>query len=147
MKLMSRMLRAMTTPPILEMFILQDTGLLLFHRSFVGDDHPDPSMFAGLTAAFITFSKELGSEINSLKLQNYTFYLKRIDSIIFVFKLSENATTRIIDDVLARFFDDEEFVSTISAAMFSNVISPEMSDKLNEITTRILKEMRLIEKG
>ena len=131
--------------PIQEFYIFQDSGLLLYHQTFNSEkkkeDGMDPLLFAGLTSGILSFSKELGNELTSFQLKGFTYHIKRVDSLIFVFKIESEKFEKSINNLLAHLFDDEEFITIISTCLDSQVITIEMQSQLDSIVKRVLREM------
>ena len=76
-------------PLLTKIAIMTSNGLLIFHKSFI-DEKIDSTLFSGFTAAILSFSKEIGSELVAIKLNTYTLYIRCIRSLIVALGIKDH---------------------------------------------------------
>ena len=128
------------TPPILQLTIFKDSGLVLYHQSFTKNEKVDPFLFAGFTAGILAFSRQLGSEISTMTLQNSTYHIKRVDSIIFVVATPPSTPSSVINRLIDRLFDNEEFIILMNQAMNETVITSQLAENLQRTILKIIDQ-------
>ncbi|MFX0092392.1 MAG: hypothetical protein ACFFBD_11565 [Candidatus Hodarchaeota archaeon] len=124
--------------------LIRDTGQLIFHYSPF-DKKIDDHLFSGFTAAIFSFTQTLGSTLHTIGMDNQTFYIRNIDSVIIVIGAA-NAGKKTIDNLMGKILDSNEFNNLKSAIMTSEIISAH-SDEMENFRQRlmdILVEMNFV---
>ncbi|MCG3257686.1 MAG: hypothetical protein KAU62_16400, partial [Candidatus Heimdallarchaeota archaeon] len=70
-------------PPLLRFTIVDLSGLAVFHRAYI-NEVMDELLFSGFSAAMIAFSRELGSELYSIQMEDSNYYFRTKEDFILV---------------------------------------------------------------
>lgn len=111
--------------------MIHPSGLIVYKKSFIKET-VDENLFSGFIAAILAFSKELGSELSSIGLQDMLFYFNRYNFLIVILGLK----SAINQGIIASFFDhltsSSQFMQ-LSLEMESRVIFPLQASETNEV--------------
>ena len=69
--------------PILQFSIVEQSGIIILHRSFE-ESRMDEILFSGFSAAIIAFARELGTELYSIQMANILYYFKDVGTFFYV---------------------------------------------------------------
>ena len=70
-------------PPLFRLTIVDLSGVTVYHRSYVSEVL-DEVLFSGFSAAMIAFSRELGSKLNSIRMEGVNYFFQTRGDFIFV---------------------------------------------------------------
>ncbi|MHA1116534.1 MAG: hypothetical protein ACTSRR_13500 [Candidatus Heimdallarchaeaceae archaeon] len=59
--------------PITQLSLIEQSGMVLFHKSYV-NTNVDEVLFSGFSAAIVIFARELGTKLNNIQMEQFKFY-------------------------------------------------------------------------
>ncbi|MFX0183079.1 MAG: hypothetical protein ACFE95_08365 [Candidatus Hodarchaeota archaeon] len=116
--------------------IIHPSGLIIYHKSF-SKELVDEHLFSGFVAAILAFSKELGSELSSIGLQNKLFFFDRIHSLIFVLSMDTEVNKRSIEEFFL-FLKNAKEIEDLADNIQSKVVFPLAQDEIQETDELIM---------
>ena len=103
--------------PILQFSIVEQSGIIIFHRSFE-ESRMDEILFSGFSAAIIAFARELGTELYSIQMANILYYFKDVGTFFYVVGVPPRVRKR----------DIKRFLKTLEA----EILSLNLNSMINE---------------
>ncbi len=94
--------------PILQFSIVEQSGIIIFHRRFE-ESRMDEILFSGFSAAIIAFARELGTELYSIQMADILYYFKDVGSFFYVVGVPPRVRKRAIKSFLKTL--EEEILS------------------------------------
>ncbi|MFX0152630.1 MAG: hypothetical protein ACFFAJ_17735, partial [Candidatus Hodarchaeota archaeon] len=116
--------------------IIHPSGLIIYNKSF-SKELVDEHLFSGFVAAILAFSKELGSELSSIGLQNKLFYFDRIHSLIVVLSMDIEVNKQSIEEFF-HFLRESIEMEDLANKVQSKVVFPLAQDEIQEIDELII---------
>ncbi len=136
----------MLSNQIQQVTIIQSSGLILFHQAFI-EQPLDELLFSGLVAALIAFSRELGTELASIRLATTDFYLEtdKNKDLIIVIGVTGGASREFIENFMNLLKTNEEFKQLLHRALERDikVIDPEESRRFRQVIISVLKDLHV----
>ncbi len=127
---------------IKEISIIQDSGLLLYYRSYQQQEKQkqakDPVLFAAMMSALLTMSHEISEGINSIDMNDDYYYFLPFGKITFILKTSETLPYEILDRMATLNKKDPDFNAMIEKFSVMTVI-PTDKESLKEYDELIQK--------
>ncbi|MHA2204040.1 MAG: hypothetical protein ACW991_10165 [Candidatus Hodarchaeales archaeon] len=117
--------------PLHSLIMIHPSGLIVYKKSFV-QETVDENLFSGFIAAILAFSKELGSELSTIGLQDMLFYFNRFNFLIFVLGLESDIDQDIVKNFFNHLSNSPQFIQ-LSLDMESRVIFPLQETETDEV--------------
>lgn len=129
---------------ILQVSIIQPSGLILFHQSFL-EQPLDELLFSGLIAALIAFSKEMGTELASIKLATNEFFVETDEQkkIITVVGVSQETSKQFVETFMNTLKQNKNFKALLDKILEQDFVQVNSQDtqKFRDLILSILKDM------
>jgi hypothetical protein len=111
--------------------MIHPSGLIVYKKSFI-QEAVDENLFSGFIAAILAFSKELGSELSTIGLQDMLFYFNRFNFLIFVLGLKADIDQEIVENFFNHLSDSPQFIQ-LSLDMETRTIFPLQDTETDEV--------------
>jgi hypothetical protein len=111
--------------------MIHPSGLIVYKKSFI-QETVDENLFSGFIAAILAFSKELGSELSTIGLQDMLFYFNRFNFLIFILGLEVAIDQKVVEKFFSHLSNSPQFIQ-LSLDMESRVIFPLQDSETNEV--------------
>ena len=133
------------TKLIQDLWILEDSGIVLFHRVF--DEKVDANLFGGLLSALNSFAEEISkSGLSNFELSNKRFSLLKAKNYLFIANASKKINLKkvhseleIIKDRFFEYYQDDVLNNwNGDTRLFSN-FENKIEDSLEQIIEKLEK--------
>lgn len=111
--------------------MIHPSGLIIYKKAFIKETL-DENLFSGFIAAILAFSKELGSELSTIGLQDMLFYFNRFNFLIFVLGLRADIDQEVVENFFNHLSNSPQFVQ-LSLNMESRTIFPLQDVETDEV--------------
>ena len=130
-----------------QVIVLQPSGLVVYSKSFEKTTL-DESLFSGFIAAILAFSKEMGSELSSITLEDLIYYFDNIHGLIVVLGTAPQVDVKRARDFFALLTQSNEFrdASTKINDKTVHLLDSEETKVLDEIINETLSRLHLLPK-
>ncbi len=125
-----------------EVFILKDSGLLLFHHRFSGEDQKDPSLTSGLLAAVFHFAQQVEQDtIDFIRMRKVAFIFRRSRGLLFVISLDAQVNPLLFENALPTM--EQKFLTMFPHAILDHLPNIADYDPFREEITAFLKPLEM----
>lgn len=111
--------------------MIHPSGLIIYKKSFI-QETVDENLFSGFIAAILAFSKELGSELSTIGLQDMLFYFNRFNFLIFVLGLEAAIDQEVVENFFNHLSNSPQFIQ-LSLDMETRTIFPLQDSETDEV--------------
>jgi hypothetical protein len=124
------------TLAVRSIIIINPSGLIIYQKSFI-KEIIDEHLFSGFVAAILAFSKELGSELSSIGLQDKLFYFDRIHSLIVVLGIDTDVNRLSIEEFF-NFLRNSSEMKDLAEDVKSRIVFPLAEEDIQELDDLIM---------
>ncbi|MFX1505815.1 MAG: hypothetical protein ACFFDC_06825 [Promethearchaeota archaeon] len=117
--------------PLHSLIMIHPSGLIVYKKSFI-QETVDENLFSGFIAAILAFSKELGSELSTIGLQDMLFYFNRFNFLIFVLGLKTDIDQEMVENFFNHLSNSPQFIQ-LSLDMETRTIFPLQETETDEV--------------
>ncbi len=130
-----------------QVIVLQPSGLVVYSKSFEKTTL-DESLFSGFIAAILAFSKEMGSELSSITLEDLVYYFDNIHGLIVVLGTAPQVDVKRARDFFELLTQSNEFrdASTKINDKTVHLLDSEETKVLDEVINETLSRLHLLPK-
>ncbi|MBY8986749.1 MAG: hypothetical protein KGD65_16875 [Candidatus Lokiarchaeota archaeon] len=133
------------TKLIQDLWILEDSGIVLFHRVF--DEKIDANLFGGLLSALNSFAEEISkSGLSNFELSNKQFSLLKAKNYLFIANASKknnlkkvHSELEIIKDRFFEYYQDDVLHNWNGDTRLFNNFENKIEDSLEQIIEKLEK--------
>ena len=91
--------------PITQLSIIEQSGMVLFHKSYV-NTNVDEVLFSGFSAAIVVFARELGTKLYNIQMEQFKFYFNDSKTYFIVGGFHPKVWRRDIKKMIQDISDD-----------------------------------------
>ncbi len=125
-----------------ELFILKDSGLLLFHHRFSGEEEKDPTLTSGLLAAVFHFAQQVEQDtIDFIRMRKVAFIFRRSKGLLFVISLDSQVNPLLFEEALP--IIEHKFLRQFPDATLDHLPNMAEYDPFREELTSFLKPLEM----
>ncbi len=125
-----------------ELFVIKDSGLLLFHHRFSGRNEKDPTLTSGLLAAVFHFAQQVEQDtIDFIRMRKVSFIFRRSKGLLFVMSLDTQINPLLFEETLPVI--ERKFLQRFPEATSDNLPNMADYDPFREEITSFLKPVEM----